>query len=152
MDANIAYINQRWADSEWAHTGNITFADLSDIARAIANFGTFAEGFEEDQVHTINTSVDLDLGTLRFLDQDITAYVFHVTDGSITVTSQGNSITLDGDFTAEDATMLITDITTSVEDISGLGDLFDNDQIEEITIRDVFGAIVLKVRPDPENS
>ena len=55
--------------AEWAHTGNITFSDLSDIARAIASFGTFAEGFEEDQLHAINTSIDLELGTLRFLDQ-----------------------------------------------------------------------------------
>ena len=138
--------------AEWAHTGNITFSDLSEIARAISNFGTFAEGFEEDQLHAINTAIDLELGTLRFVDQDITAYAFQVADGSVTVTSQGYSITLDGDFTAEDATMLITDITTSVEDISGLGILFDNDQIEEITIHDASGAMVLQALPDPENS
>jgi len=138
--------------AEWAHTGNITFSDLSDIARAIASFGTFAEGFEDDQLHAINTSIDLELDALRFLDQNETIYAFEVTDGSITVTSQGYSITLDGDFTPEDAAMLITDITTSVEDISGLGILFDNDQIEEITIHDASGAIILHARPDPKNS
>ena len=138
--------------AEWAHAGNVTFSDLSDITRAIASFGTFAEGFEEDQLHAINTAIDLELGTLRFVDQDITAYAFQVADGSITVTSQGYSITLDGDFTPEDAAMLITVITTSVEDISGLGILFDNDQIEEITIRDAFGAMVLQAQPDPDNT
>ena len=138
--------------AEWAHTGNITFADLSDIARAIASFGTFAEGFEEDQLHAINTSVDLELGTLRFLDQNETIYAFQVADGSIKVTSQGYSITLVGEFTPEDTAMLITDITTSVEDISGLGILFDYDQIEEITIHDASGAVVLQARPVPENS
>jgi len=138
--------------AEWAHAGNIKFADLSDIARAIANFGTFAEGFEEDQLHAINTAIDLELGTLRFLDQNETIYAFQVVEDSITVTSQGYSITLDGEFTAEDAAMFITDITTSVEDISELGILFDNDQIEEITIRDASGAMVLQVRPVPENS
>ena len=66
--------------------------------------------------------------------------------------SQGYAITLDGDFTAEDATMLISDITTSFEDISGLSILFDNDQIEEITIHDPSGAIVLHARPVPENA
>ena len=48
--------------------------------------------------------------------------------------------------------MLINDITTSVEDISGLGILFDYDQIEEITIHDASGAMVLQARPVPENS
>ena len=138
--------------AEWVHTGNITFSDLSDIVRAIARFGTFADGFEEDQLHAINTSIDLELGTLRFIDQDITAYAFQVSDGSIKVISQGYAITLDGDFTAEDATMLISDITTSFEDISGLSILFDNDQIEEITIHDPSGAIVLHARPVPENA
>ena len=138
--------------AEWSHIGNITFSDLSDIARAIANFGTFAEGFEEDQLHAVNTAIDMELGPLRFLDQSETIYAFQVADGSITVTSQGYSITLDGDFTPEDATMLITDITTSVEYISGLGILFDNEQIEEITIRDAFGAMVLQAQPDPDNN
>ena len=138
--------------AEWAHAGNITFSDLSDIAHAIVSFGTFAEGFEEDQLHAINTSIDLELGALRFLDQTETIYAFQVADGSITVTSRGYSITLDGDFTPEDAAMLISDITTSVEDISGLGILFDNDQIEEITIYDASGTIILQARPDPENS
>lgn len=73
--------------AEWAHTGNISFSDLSDIARAIASFGTFAEGFEEYQLIAINTAIDLELGTLRFLDQSETKYAFQVADDSITVTS-----------------------------------------------------------------
>ena len=137
--------------AEWVHTGNITFLDLSDIARAIARFGMFSEGFEEDQLHAINTSIDLEFGTLRFLDQNETIYAFQVAAGSITATSRGYSITLDGDFTPEEATMCITDITTSVEDISGLGILFDNDQIEKITIHDASGTMVLQARPDPDN-
>ena len=45
--------------AEWAHIGNITFSDLSDVARAIARFGTFADGFEEDQLHAINKKQSL---------------------------------------------------------------------------------------------
>jgi hypothetical protein len=93
----------------------------------------------------------LEFGTLRFLDQNETIYAFQVAAGSITVTSRDYSNTLDGDFTPEDATMFITDITTSVEDISGLGILFDNDQIEKITIHDATGTMVLQAQKDTDN-
>ena len=50
--------------AEWAHVVISRFRFVR--CRANANFGTFAEGFEEDQVHAINTAIDLELGALRF--------------------------------------------------------------------------------------
>ena len=134
------------------HSGTITFLNLSDITRAIATFGTFAEGFEHDQVHAINASLDLSLVALRFMDQTETSVMFQVADGSSALTSRGYTITLAGDFTADDAAMLISDLTVNFEDIKGLSTLIENEQIERITLQGASGNIVLQAMLDPENT
>ena len=136
----------------FTHSGTITFLNLSDITRAIATFGTFAEGFEHDQIHAINASLDLSLGALRFMDQTETSVMFQVADGSIALTSRGYTITLGGDFTTDDAAMLISDLTVNFEDITGLSTLIENEQIERITLQDASGNIVLQAMLDPENT
>lgn len=53
--------------AEWTHIGNIT---LSDVEQAIARFGTFADRFEEDQLHAINKK--------QRLARLISAFIFFV--------------------------------------------------------------------------
>jgi len=86
------------------------------------------------------------------MDQTETSVMFQVADGSIALTSRGYTITLWGDFTADDAAMLISDLTVNFEDIIGLSTLIENEQIERITLQDASGNIVLQTMLDPENT
>jgi len=135
-----------------SHSGNINFTDLSDIIGAVTTYDNFAEGFEEDQIHAIETVLDLGLGAVSFQDRGETLYAFLVANGSIAITSRDYTITLEGDFTHEDAVMFVTDITTNVEDISGLGTFFENEQFDRITLHDAAGDIILQARPEAANA